>query len=172
MSSDKFNEAREFTNEAHRLMDQIAKNNQVYEESCVAFFGVTSSQGGTILSLPLSKTLKMNDLSNAMSVDNSTMTRMVDQLVDKGLVLRKADEKDRRLVQIGLTPAGQKLHKELAAALDNFYKDSLDQIPEKERTIIIESLAKVNNAMGKGLEECCKRHNQETSKSKSQSSKI
>jgi DNA-binding MarR family transcriptional regulator len=158
MQSDKFNEARDFANEARRLMDQIAKNNQVYEESCVTFFGVTSSQGGTILSLPLNKTLKMIDLSNAMNVDNSTMTRMVDQLVDKGLVLRKADEKDRRLVQIGLTPAGKKLHQELAAALDTFYKYSLDKIPEEERTIIIESLVEVNNAMSKGLEECCKRY--------------
>jgi DNA-binding MarR family transcriptional regulator len=158
MSSDKIIGARDFAREARRLMDQISKNNQVYEESCVAFFGVTSSQGGTLLSLPLNKTLKMIELSNAMSVDNSTMTRMVDQLVEKGLVLRKADEKDRRLVQIGLTPTGQKLHKELAAALEKFYQDSLDQIPEKERPVIIESLIKVNDAMGKGLAECCKRY--------------
>ncbi len=172
MSSNKFNDSSAFANEARRVMDQISKNNRIYEESCVAFFGVTSSQGGTLLSLPLNTTLKMNELSSAMGVDNSTMTRMVDQLVEKGLVLRKADEKDRRLVQIGLTPAGQKLYKELAAALDKFYQDSLDQIPAKERTVIIESMVKVNEAMGKGLEECCKRYNQEKSKIKSKSSKI
>jgi DNA-binding MarR family transcriptional regulator len=158
MKSERINEARIFTNEARRLMDQMAKNNQIYEEACVAFFGVTSSQGGTILSLPLENTLRMNELSNVMGVDNSTMTRMVNQLVEKGLVLRKADEKDRRLVHVGLTAAGRKLHEELAGALDNFYKDSLDQIPEEERTTIIESLTKVNSAMARGLENCCKKY--------------
>ena len=83
MSSNKFNDSSAFANEARRVMDQISKNNRIYEESCVAFFGVTSSQGGTLLSLPLNTTLKMNELSSAMGVDNSTMTRMVDQLVEK-----------------------------------------------------------------------------------------
>ncbi len=158
MSSDRLSEARDFASEVHRLVGQMGKNNQVYEQSCVSFFGVTTAQGGTILALPSNNSLKMNELSNAMGVDSSTMTRMVDQLVDKGLALRKADEKDRRIVQIGLTPAGQKLHEELATALNSFYNDSLDQIPERERATIIESLAKVNDAMGKGLEECCKRY--------------
>jgi DNA-binding MarR family transcriptional regulator len=158
MSDHKYIQPRDFANEAHRLMDQITKNSQVYEESCVKFFGVTSSQGGTLLSLPLNKTLKMNELSNAMSVDSSTMTRMVDQLVEKGLVQRKADDKDRRLVQIGLTAAGQKLNQELAAALEKFYQDSLDQIPEIERSAILQSLETVSLAMSKGLEECCKRY--------------
>jgi DNA-binding MarR family transcriptional regulator len=149
---------RDFVHEAHHLIDRIAQNNRIYEESCIKFFGVTSSQGVTILSLPLSSTLKMNELSKAVGVDNSTMTRMVSQLVDKGLVERKAGDSDRRLVQIGLTPRGQKLHQELATALDKFYKDSLDQIPEKERAAIVESLVKVNDAISKGLEECCKRY--------------
>ena len=149
---------RDFVNEAHRLIDKIAQNNRVYEENCVKFFGVTTSQGGTILSIPLNSTLKMNELSKAAGVDTSTMTRMVDQLVDKGLVTRKTGEKDRRQVQIGLTITGKKLRQELAAALDNFYKDSLDQIPEKDREAIIESLLKVNEAINKGLEECCKRY--------------
>ncbi len=158
MQTNQFKRTRDFASEAHQLIDRIAQNNRVYEENCVKFFGVTSSQGGTILSIPLKSTLKMNELSSIVGVDTSTMTRMVDQLVDKGLVLRKPDDKDRRTVQIGLTPKGQKLHQQLAAALDNFYKDSLDQIPEKEQAIILESLVKVNEAIDKGLEECCKRY--------------
>ena len=158
MDTKKINKTNDFTNTVHQLVNQIAKNNQVYEKACVDFFGVTSSQGGTILALPISNNLKMNELSTAMGVDSSTMTRMIDQLVDKGLVIRQAGEKDRRLVHIGLTDAGQKLHKELAGALERFYQDSLDQIPEKEREAIVKSLVTVNNAINKGLEECCKRY--------------
>ena len=158
MNTKGINKTKDFTNTVHQLVNQIAKNNQVYEKACVDFFGVTSSQGGTILALPISNNLKMNELSTAMGVDSSTMTRMIDQLVDKGLVNRQAGEKDRRLVHIGLTTTGKKLHKELAGALQKFYQDSLDRIPEGERETIIKSMVTVNNAINKGLEECCKRY--------------
>jgi DNA-binding MarR family transcriptional regulator len=148
----------DFASSVHRLVDKIAKNNRVYEEACITFFGVTTSQGGTLLSLPLDNTLKMNELSNIIGVDNSTMTRMIDQLVEKGLVTRRTGEKDRRQVQIGLTPEGRKLHQELAGALEKFYQDSLERIPENERAAIKSSLETVNAAIGKGLEECCKRY--------------
>ncbi len=152
MRSTSFSRTRKFADEARHLIDQITKLNAGFESSCVAFFGVTSSQGGTILSLPVKDTLTMNELSNLVGVDNSTMTRMVNQLVDKSLVFRQADKKDRRLVCVGLTPEGQKLHEELADALENFYRDSLDSIKAEERAVIIESLKKLDSALTNGLE--------------------
>jgi len=156
--SEKFSRNRDFSNEVHRLLHAMAKTDDGYEQACVAFFGVTSSQGGTILSLPVKDTLKMNELSTIVGVDSSTMTRMVDQLVDKGWVFRKVDQKDRRLVCIGLTAAGQKLHRELDRALRDFYKDSLGEIREDERAVILQSLEKLNSAMAKGVENCCKKY--------------
>lgn len=148
----------DFASEVRRLLRQIIKSNQGYEEACVTFFGVTSSQGGALLALPLKKTLRMNELSNSVGVDKSTMTRMVDQLVDKGLVFRKVDEEDRRLVHIGLTELGQELNTKLAKALKGFYKDSLGEIREDEREAIIRSLVTLNGAIARGVENCCKRY--------------
>jgi DNA-binding MarR family transcriptional regulator len=149
---------RDFANKVSVLLGQISRNNETYEHACVNFFGVTSSQGGTLLNLPAKQTLPMNELSSVSGVDNSTMTRMVDQLVEKGLVLRQADEKDRRLVRIGLTPAGQKLRQELNDALANFYMDSLEEIPEAERAAIINSLERLKSSIEKGLERCCQKY--------------
>lgn len=148
----------DFASEVRRLLRQIIKSNQGYEEACVTFFGVTSSQGGALLALPLKKTLRMNELSNSVGVDKSTMTRMVDQLVDKGLVFRKVNEEDRRLVHIGLTELGQELNTKLAKALKGFYKDSLGEIREDEREAIIRSLVTLNGAIARGVENCCKRY--------------
>jgi DNA-binding MarR family transcriptional regulator len=150
--------AREFADKVHQLVNQIDKNNQAYEEACVNFFGVTSSQGGTILAIPVDSDLKMNELSAVVGVDTSTMTRMIDQLMNKGLVTRTTGEKDRRHVNIGLTEKGRKLHQELSGALDKFYQDSLEQIPVEERERIVNSLVTVNNAISHGLAECCNRY--------------
>lgn len=158
MAPEQFSRNADFANEVRRLLRQIVKNNQGYEEACVAFFQVTSSQGGTLLAIPLKNTLRMNELSSSVGVDKSTMTRMVDQLVDKGLAFRKVDEKDRRLVHIGLTDSGQQLNKKLAKALRGFYKDSLGEIREGEREIIVQSLVILNSAIARGVENCCKRY--------------
>jgi len=158
MAPEQFSSNEDFAGEVRRLLRQIIKSNQGYEEACVAFFGVTSSQGGALLALPLKKTLRMNELSNGVGVDKSTMTRMVDQLVDKGLVFRKVDEEDRRLVHIGLTGQGQQLNTKLARALKGFYKDSLGEIRENERAAIIRNLVMLNEAIARGVENCCKRY--------------
>jgi DNA-binding MarR family transcriptional regulator len=158
LETGKLNKTRDFANEVQSLLDQISGNNRTFDEACKAFFGVTSAQGGTLLSLPVKDTMRMNELSKTVGVDTSTMTRMIDQLVDKDLVYRKTDTKDRRIVCIGLTASGEKLHQELAGALAGFYKDSLDEIPDKERETIIRSLERLNNAIAKGLENCCKKY--------------
>jgi DNA-binding MarR family transcriptional regulator len=153
-----FIRTRDFAKEVQHLLDRISKNNQAFEQACVAFFGVTGGQGDVLLSLSIDDTLRMNELSKAAGVDNSTMTRMIDQLVEKGLVIRQADAKDRRLVRIGLTDSGKKMHEDLAGALAGFYKDSLDNIQENEREVIIQSLETLNHAIARGMEECCRKN--------------
>jgi DNA-binding MarR family transcriptional regulator len=158
MEPGRLKKTREFADKVSTLLAQITQNSEAFEHACVNYFGVTASQGGTLLNLPAKQSIPMNELSTAAGVDNSTMTRMVDQLVEKGLVLRQADEKDRRLVRIGLAPAGQKLRQELTDALANFYIDSLEEIPEEERITIINSLERLKDSIAKGLETCCNKY--------------
>jgi DNA-binding MarR family transcriptional regulator len=158
MDAERLKKTQEFSDKVAELLRGISGNNQAFEQACIRYFGVTTSQGGTILALPAKKTLSMNELSSTAGVDNSTMTRMVDQLVEKGLVSRQADEKDRRLVRTGLTPAGQKLQKELAGALAGFYAESLEGIPDEERQTIINSLERLKTAVENGLHNYCDRY--------------
>jgi DNA-binding MarR family transcriptional regulator len=48
-------------------------------------------------------------LAEALSVTAPTASRLVERLVRKGLVRRRADRQDRRQVRIGLTEAGRDL---------------------------------------------------------------
>lgn len=142
---------RDFASQVLHLISELVKNNEMCDRECVAQYGVTASQSYTILSFPEKGTLSMNELSKTMNVDNSTMTRMVDQLVGKALVCRKPDEKDRRLVRVGLTTHGQDLRRGLEEELKNFYKEALDEIQENERTAIIHSLERLNQAYAKAF---------------------
>jgi DNA-binding MarR family transcriptional regulator len=49
------------------------------------------------------------DVARAVRVTSPTMTRVIDRLVQTGLVTREADPDDRRVLRLALTPAGQRL---------------------------------------------------------------
>ncbi|MDA2891528.1 MarR family transcriptional regulator [Mycolicibacterium sp. BiH015] len=51
--------------------------------------------------------LTMSDISSAMSIPPPSLTRLVDKLVDNGLVLRRVDATDRRRVLIYLSARGK-----------------------------------------------------------------
>ena len=48
----------------------------------------------------------MSELSHVLSMDNSTVTGLVDRLQKSGLVTRRANPDDRRISLIRITPQG------------------------------------------------------------------
>jgi DNA-binding MarR family transcriptional regulator len=73
-------------------------------------------------------------LAEALSVTAPTASRLVERLVRKGLVRRRADRQDRRQVRVGLTGAGRDLvrlvterrREEIAALLASIPPDALE----------------------------------------------
>jgi DNA-binding MarR family transcriptional regulator len=54
-------------------------------------------------------TSRTTDLARTVRVTSPTMTRVIDRLVETGLVMREADPDDRRAIRLGLTPAGRRV---------------------------------------------------------------
>lgn len=55
----------------------------------------------------------MKDVASELGISPSTLTTIVDKLVEKGLVKRDLDIDDRRKVQISLTEKGENIHEHL-----------------------------------------------------------
>jgi DNA-binding MarR family transcriptional regulator len=53
--------------------------------------------------------LNMSELVARLGVTLPTVSGVVDRLVDRGLIVRRADPSDRRRVFVGITPAGAEL---------------------------------------------------------------
>ena len=62
--------------------------------------------------------LRMTELAARMLGDDSTVTRIVDSLVRRGLVERTSDSADRRVRLVALTAAGEDLLSRSMAAVD------------------------------------------------------
>ena len=70
---------------------------------------LTSSQIKVLSTFSDQGVFTMTELSRANGVSVSTMTGMVDRLIQGGLLERQRDGADRRIVLVGLSAAGKKM---------------------------------------------------------------
>jgi DNA-binding MarR family transcriptional regulator len=78
---------------------------------------LSAPQVHTVLALGAEGALTMGDLARRVAVTEKTVTGLVDRLERDGLVARRRDEADRRIIHVALTAAGKALHRRLDAGL-------------------------------------------------------
>jgi DNA-binding MarR family transcriptional regulator len=101
--------------ETASLVFALARQMQAHNHAIAAEFGLTGPQARLLVQL--GDPVPMGQLAERLDCDPSNVTGMVDRLHARGLVERRADEADRRVKYLTLTPAGQRLRSELEARL-------------------------------------------------------
>lgn len=76
-------------------------------ESIFAPHGISFVQWIALLKLSEGQAQTASDLCRTMCHDNGAVTRMLDQLEERGYVSRQRSVQDRRVVTLALTPAGE-----------------------------------------------------------------
>lgn len=85
-----------------------ALDRELAADPYLSSLGVTAAQFVVVVRLAGSESKKSaSDLCKELSYDAGAMTRMIDRLESKGLVRRVRCVKDRRLIYLELTDAGQ-----------------------------------------------------------------
>lgn len=110
---------------------------------------VTMAQCHTIVEIGRKQSITLNELAELLNLDNSTMSRTVNNLVNKDLVKRVVNLKDRRYVTISLTEDGQKVFRGIEEDMDGYYEKVLQSIPEDKRPSLIDSLQVLVEALNK-----------------------
>ncbi|MDD2332584.1 MAG: MarR family transcriptional regulator [Candidatus Cloacimonetes bacterium] len=95
----------------------------------------------------------MNELARVLNVSHSRVTRIMDNLVLKSLVIRKPSEDDRRCWYAIITDKGKKIAKNSQQTIVNHQEKISKIIPEKEIENVITSLKKYVDAYEKVLKE-------------------
>lgn len=144
-----------FADEVQHLTYDLVRYYAVCDRVCTEELNITASQGYILMAMPETGSITMNDLSAAMRLANSTMTRMVEGLVQKEMIAREPDPKDRRVVRVRLTGQGLDVRTRLKAALQDLFTQVLQIIPEAERPTILHSLETLNAAVLTALRACC-----------------
>lgn len=78
--------------------------------------GLRPASFGTLRALDEPRT--MSEIANVLHCDNSNVTGIVDGLEERGLVVRTASERDRRVKLIALTAEGRRVRTRLMRAVE------------------------------------------------------
>ena len=87
--------------------------------------------------------LNQTELTACLGVEPPTTTKMVQRMEANGLVERRPDPRDGRVVQVWLTPKGQALEDLVTEAWQTLEAMTVGQLSAGERAILRELLSKV-----------------------------
>jgi len=83
------------------------------------------------------------ELSRNMDHDKGALTRVIDQLEERGLVERRRDVGDRRVSKLATTPAGDRIVADLVGRVVDVWNDILDDFDHDEVAQLIGTLGKL-----------------------------
>lgn len=82
-------------------------------------------------------------LSRAVAIDRSSIARVVDKLVGRGLIARRVSDEDRRVNRLSLTDEGNNIVEQIQPIVDEVNQRILEPLNKKEREQFIHCLGKI-----------------------------
>jgi DNA-binding MarR family transcriptional regulator len=93
------------------------------------------------------KDVIMSDIAENMKAPLSTLTSIVDKLVEKKYLLRAHSEEDRRVVNVTLAPKGKEAYKIFTDRRNSMTEKILSQFSVNERNNLIDYLGRISNTL-------------------------
>jgi DNA-binding MarR family transcriptional regulator len=96
-----------------------------------------------LAALSRSEPIAMTALAVSLGVPASTLSRTVEQLVKKGLVERRRNGDDRRVIEVGFSHYGKAINRLVVRARLQMAQKALRRLSESERNGLFDGLAKL-----------------------------
>jgi len=131
-----------------RIMSVVKQN----FESDFKKMGVTQSQILVMRVLNLRGDMKVSDISKELDLSNSTVSGIIDRLVEKKIVQRKRSDEDRRIVMISLADEYRQPVKKGLNAFAQKMRKALSTMTEEDVDSIIRGLEKLEKILEESQE--------------------
>ena len=130
---------------AWQLMYEVFKASKPFMEVMAAGFEMTPQQIYALRSLSNERPLAMSELATSLGCDASNVTAIVDKLESRGLVERRAADRDRRVKALVMTDAGVRLRERIEERMQQQPPPAIDNLSDADQrtlaTILERALA-------------------------------
>lgn len=137
------------------MVQRLVRVMQIFERDEIKPFGFTTSQCYVLVELKKSSQLTMNELSEKMNLNSSTMTRIINNLVRDGFIERSRDEGDRRIVVVSLTQSGIEAANKLEGSINDYYRKIVANLPQGQIEDVLKAVELLIDAFDKANPNCC-----------------
>ena len=110
------------------LITRLSNRWQVKQDSDLRSLGIQGATMRIMSCLRAYKQLTVNEISVLSVTEQSTVSRLVEQLVTSGMAQREIDESDQRVRRVSLTSKGRKKLRETAPVVNRNYHNMTDDI--------------------------------------------
>ena len=126
---------------------RIVRSIDLYSRSLARTHRLTGPQLIVLLEVAKSGHSTPSAIARAVSLSQATVTGILDRLEKRSLVRRSRSDRDKRLVEITLTDAGQALIENAPSPLADQFRSRLASLPEGEQAMIDWMLGRVVEMM-------------------------
>ena len=109
---------------------------------------VTLTQYRTLVVLASRGPQSLAELADAVDVTPPTATRMCDRLIKKGLIVRRHERGDRRLIRLTLAKDGRELVNAVTQRRRTEIAHLMEAIPLEQQAALVDSLQRLTAAAG------------------------
>jgi MarR family transcriptional regulator, transcriptional regulator for hemolysin len=131
-----------------QLIAQLVESSRLlrnYIENRAKSRGTTRAQWIVLFRLRQQEGLSQVDLADVLELQPISLVRLLDRLVEHGLLERRQDPRDRRANRLFLTASGRQLVDDLDSLRDAIATDVLQDIPTKALETSLETLREVKD---------------------------
>ncbi|WP_346353308.1 MarR family winged helix-turn-helix transcriptional regulator [Azotosporobacter soli] len=135
---------------ARRLREgtrQLVRGLGVLEKSEAGCCELSLGQCHAIIEIGRSGEMSLMQLALVLNLDKSTVSRLVDKLVQEGLIDRQENSADRRYSSLILTEAGRAVFQSVETKMGDHFMEVLAALPQEKRMQIVESIELLGNAV-------------------------
>lgn len=117
----------------------------------LAPLGLAAGQDRLLLAFGERDRMSVSVLADTLNVRPSTVSKMIDRLVGRGLTVRLHDDIDARLTYVGLTDAGRAMFRKLRVLCEVIENDLQSDLSTEDTRRMMEGLTLLTEAIGKRL---------------------
>lgn len=132
--------------EVHRALLDLIRVYQFRDRDRVCCYDVSVTQSHALDRLRRLGPLTLNDFAEALYIEKSTASRLVDGLESKGYVSRERAEEDRRRLAIRITRSGERLAARIEEDMVRTESAVLENFTAEEQTAIARALSRLGEA--------------------------
>ena len=131
-----------------QLVAQLVESSRIlrnYIDQRAKERGTTRAQWVVLFRLRTQEGLSQVDLAEVLELQPISLVRLLDRLVEQGLLERRHDPRDRRANRLFLTEAGRRLVDDLDSLRDAIAADVLLDIPDEAITTSLKTLRDIKD---------------------------